>query len=184
MDESSHQKSNSQATMCARRCRNFRLGKRWKCPRPNLTVARCITGTEKFIFDCKPAGKNGGRSYSQTPKHREHVRPGRGGTRRAFRTSDRLGKSKPWIFCAPPVFREGAENCARGGRAPRSNQMPRLAFGQTGLGIADRTRFARGQKIFHEPRFVESSAALVIAPESFGHQFWIKLEFAGEKFKE
>ena len=61
-----------------------------------------------------------GRAPFQKPeKFREHARPGRSGTRPAFRTRDaghpneQVGK-----LCAARVFREGAENGARERRAP------------------------------------------------------------------
>jgi len=61
-----------------------------------------------------------------------------------------------------------------------SNQMPDLAFGQGGFGFAQwDDLFFRGQKILQETGFVVAAAALVIAPERFGHGFRIQLQFDG-----
>ena len=51
----------------------------------------------------------------------DHARPGRGGTRPASRTSRDASKLPAWNFFERlTIFREGAENGARGGRAPFS----------------------------------------------------------------
>jgi hypothetical protein len=51
----------------------------------------------------------------------EHARHGRGGTRLASRTlHDAIQSAGLELFERPTVFREGAENSARDGRAPFS----------------------------------------------------------------
>jgi hypothetical protein len=73
-------------------------------------------------FFAGSAGVSPASFFNPNSEVGEHARHGRGGMRLAFRTSGDDGQiPRPKLFGRLTVSREGAGNCARGGRAPISD---------------------------------------------------------------
>ena len=80
-----------------------------------------------------PAWHPASPAHARTPKSGEHARPGRCGTRPRVPRCGRHGlECNHAPFRASRVFREGAENGARGGRAPLFYFGVRVCAGEAG----------------------------------------------------
>src|ERR1039458_8065490 len=65
-----------------------------------------------------------------------------------------------------------------------SDDMPRLAFGQRAVAVADGRPVFGGKKFFQKIRRIAAAGALAVLPESFRNELRVERKFAREKFKQ